>query len=117
MRGYSLKYKFLSSSYIGRPAFGMGAQVEYPSHPSPSPRHPGHMQLGKTTQNWLKGVAGYYGEGPVILPIPFYEGMSTVNKPSCDGHLQADTAGLIKMRRIELCSNSIYTKSKLGKNI
>lgn len=56
---------------------------------------------GRTAHNWLVGVAGYSGEGPIcshLLP-PMKACLHTVNKASCD-LLQPDRAELLKMEAV-----------------
>lgn len=61
------------------------------------PRPQGHVKLA---QNYIQ-LAKYSGESSMAFPgLPFYEGMSTLNKPSWDNHVEADRSGFMKRTAI-----------------
>lgn len=84
------------------PAGMMASQMEPLSHLSlpcicysPFPRST--PKLERMTYKWLVGMAGYSGEGLMILHAPsLYEGRETVNRPRCDGLLREGPEGLLK---------------------
>lgn len=66
------------------------------------------MQNCKIADDRLGGVAEYSGRSSDSpYPTPFREGMSTVNKPSCDD-LEQRASGLTKMATNLLEESTVY---------